>query len=132
LMPGDPQLNSVGAPANKGYWQRGTEYRRDDVVFVFRDPGIPPATGFLFTQLQEPKFLIAYKCILPPGVVGTSSGVGGGPTASAPEQRISDNDVLWESFDNRVPLTTIRMTLRYINETTGDPRQLTLVLPVGP
>jgi type II secretory pathway pseudopilin PulG len=132
LMPDDPQLNSVGAPANKGYWQRGTEYRKDDVVFIFRDPAIPPATGFSFTQLQEPKFLMAYKCVLPPGIVGTSSAVGDGPTASALGQRISDNDVLWESFDNRVPLTTIRMTLRYINETTGDPRQLTLVMPVGP
>ena len=132
LMPDDPQLNSVGAPANKGYWQRGTEYRKDDVVFIFRDPAIPPATGFSFTQLQEPKFLMAYKCVLPPGIVGTSSAVGDGPTASAMGQRISDNDVLWESFDNRVPLTTIRMTLRYINETTGDPRQLTLVMPVGP
>ena len=75
---------------------------------------------------------MAYKCVLPPGIVGTSSAVGDGPTASAMGQRISDNDVLWESFDNRVPLTTIRMTLRYINETTGDPRQLTLVMPVGP
>jgi len=132
LMPNDPPLNSVGAPANNGYWQRNKQYNNGDIVFTFRDAAVLPIGSFSFVQLAEPKFLVAYRCILPIGTVGNSSATGSGPTASSPGQRISDNDVLWESFDNRVPLTTIRMTLRYINETTGDPRQLTLVLPIGP
>ncbi len=126
LMPDD-------AAVNRGYWLPNTGYSVGEVVFTqWKDA---PALGgnndnlFSFDEIDEPKFLIAYRCV----ANGTSSSViTGSPSASAPGQRISDGTTLWESFDNRVPLTTIRMTLRYINETSGDPRQLTLVLPVGP
>jgi type II secretory pathway pseudopilin PulG len=134
IMPNDVVLNQVGNPANQGYWQPNTPYELGDVVFVqWKDAvslGGNGDTLFTFNEIDEPKFAVAYRCI-DAGTSGTT-----GPSAASPGQRISDgtvsDQVLWESFDNRVPLTTIRMTLRYINETSGDPRQLTLVLPVGP
>jgi type II secretory pathway pseudopilin PulG len=134
LSPEDAIQNQIGNPANRGYWQANTPYDLGDVVFVqWKDPVPLGGNGdglFTFNELDEPKFVIAYRCI-DAGTSGTT-----GPSAASPGQRISDgtvsDQVLWESFDNRVPLTTIRMTLRYINETSGDPRQLTLLLPVGP
>ena len=126
LMPDD-------AAVNRGYWLPNTGYSVGDVVFTqWKDATALGGNNdnlFSFDEVDEPKFLIAYRCVSN----GTSSSViTGSPSASAPGQRISDGTTLWESFDNRVPLTTIRMTLRYINETSGDPRQLTLVLPVDP
>ena len=134
LMPDDSALNQLGNSANRGYWQPNSPYDVGDVVFVqWNDPVPLGGNGdglFTFNEIAEPKFAITYRCI----DAGTSATTG--PSASAPGQRISDGSaadpVLWESFDNRVPLTTIRMTLRYLNETSGDPRQLTLVMPVGP
>jgi len=126
LMPDD-------VTSNRGYWRPNTAYAVGDIVFTqWKDATALGGNNdnlFSFDEIDEPKFLIAYSCL----ANGTSSSViTGSPSASAPGQRISDGTTLWESFDNRVPLTTIRMTLRYINETSGDPRQLTLVLPVGP
>jgi type II secretory pathway pseudopilin PulG len=126
LMPDD-------VASNRGYWRPNTAYAVGDVVFTQWKDAIAMGGNndnlFSFDEVDEPKFLIAYRCVAD----GTSSSViTGSPSASAPGQRISDGTTLWESFDNRIPLTTIRMTLRYINETSGDPRQLTLVLPVGP
>jgi len=126
LMPND-------VPANQGYWRPSTPYTAGQIVFTQWKDDVPLGGNnddqFTFNEIDEPRFLIAYRCIAD----GTSSAVStSSPSASAAGQRISDGTTLWESFDNRVPLTTIRMTLRYINETTGDPRQLTLVLPVGP
>jgi type II secretory pathway pseudopilin PulG len=119
--------------ANRGYWQSNTPYNVGDIVFTqWKDDTALGGNNdgqFTFNEIGEPAFLIAYRCI----TSGTSSPVlTGSPSASAGGQRISDGTVVWESFDNRVPLTTIRMTLRYINETSGNPRQLTLVMPVGP
>ncbi len=124
LTPNDPSLNLANLPANHGFWTPNTPFTEGDVVFTQWNDA-PPLGVFSFNEMAEPRFAIAYRCIS----AGTTRTVA--PTVAAPGQRISDGNVVWESFDNRVPLKTIRMTLTFINETSGDPRHLTLVMPVG-
>ena len=124
-----------GSPAtvNKSYWAPATPYVVGDVVFTqwIDGSGTNPIPDglFAFDEIAEPKFAIAYRCI----EAGTSGGTT--PSVSAPGQRIQEgvpgDPVIWESFDNRVPLKAIRMTIRFTNETTGDPRHMTFVLPMG-
>jgi len=124
IMPNDTQLNSVGAPANKGYWAASAVYEVGDVVFTpWSD--VSGDGVFSFNEISEPKFAVAYRCISG-GTSGTNK-----PSLATPRQRISDGTVVWESFDNRVPLKTMRMTLRFVNSSNGDPRHLTLMLPLG-
>lgn len=128
IMPDDvPSATSI----NRGSWTANTLYAVGDVVFTpwIDGSGATAADGlFSYDEMAEPTFAIAYRCI-DPGTTGIIR-----PSAASAGQRISDgsvNPVVWESFDNRVPLKTIRMTLRFVNSSSGDPRHLTLVLPLG-
>lgn len=130
IMPNDTELNRAGSPtpANKGYWVANAAYEVGDVVFtpwIDGSGSTPPDGVFSFDEIAEPKFAIGYRCIN----AGTTGVVK--PSLSSPRQRIADGTVVWESFDNRVPLKTMRMTLRYVNSNNGDPRHLTLVMPLG-
>lgn len=81
------------------------------------DPPVIPVQGFQ----------IAYRCIQA-GDAGTEA-----PNwPVAPNKRISEaatfGTAVWQSFDNRRPLKAIRVTIRFINSHSGEPRQLQLVL----
>ena len=43
-----------------------------------------------------------------------------------PGVEFSDGSVLWRSFDNRIGLKMIRITIRYVDGQTGSPRQLSI------
>lgn len=49
---------------------------------------------------------------------------------TTPGRRITDNEVIWESFDNRRPLEAIRMTFRFYEKSADNMRQLSLVIPL--
>jgi prepilin-type N-terminal cleavage/methylation domain-containing protein len=118
---------------NRGYWQPNTEYNLGDVVFVPWDESlnsIPPDGVFQYIEMDEPKFNIAYRCVARQGAF-TSAGTKPG-FATAPGRRIRElNDELeWESFDNRRPLSSIRLTLRFMDQTSDTQRQLSLIIPL--
>lgn len=75
-------------------------------------------------------FQIAYRCIQP----GTSSDRP--PTwPREPGQRFTENNgvggtAVWESFDNRRPLRSLRVTVQFYENKTEKLRQLSLVLPL--
>lgn len=121
---------------NRGYWQPSTQYNLGDVVFFpwvdapnLTPPG--PADGiFQYSEIEEPKFSVAYRCVARQG--GFTSALTRPGFATAPGRRIRElNDELeWESFDNRRPLASIRLTLRFMDQTTDTQRQLSLIIPL--
>ncbi len=117
---------------NQGYWQPDTEYQLGDVVFVpwlDKDRGSGVDNVFQYDEIAEPKFQIAYRCVgrqgnfrshptLPPAF----------PTSPGRRVREANDQLEWESIDNRRPLSSIRMTLRFMDQTTNTQRNLTLIL----
>lgn len=120
---------------NRGYWQPNVVYALGDVVFVpwvdapsISPPG-PADSIFQYSEMEEPKFNVAYRCVARQG--SFMSAATPPQFATAPSRRVRDNDELeWESFDNRRPLTSIRITLRFMDQTSDTQRQLSLVIPL--
>ena len=136
LFPQTEPDRSTRRADNRGYWQPDTEYNFGDVVFVpwFDAPSISPPGPvdgiFQYSEMEEPKFSIAYRCV---GRQGTFRSALTPPQfATAPGRWIREvNDAIeWESFDNRRPLSSIRITLRFMDQTTDTQRQLSLVIPL--
>jgi prepilin-type N-terminal cleavage/methylation domain-containing protein len=115
---------------NRGYWQPNTEYGLGDVVFVPWEDGRtrPIDNTFQYDEISEPKFQIAYRCV---GRQGSFQSSATPPTFStSPGRRIreANGELEWESIDNRRPLSSIRMTLRFMDQTTNTQRTLSLIL----
>ena len=139
--PPGPSSNFMPSPSanNRGYWMPNMSYAVDDIVF-----GVDAvhATGgwdidgngifdWMTDDVPNQAFQIAYRCIAES--TGTGSGnsdVGPPGFSETAGRRITDNEVIWESFDNRRPLKAVRLTIRYISQKANEPRQLTLVLPL--
>lgn len=134
-------------------------YDVGDVVFarpVFDgDDGSPPGSTEVFEWfdnsdavpdvLHPAGFHIAYRCIQA-GYAG--DGTPSGPYASnigdqpawprKPGQVISEaaqpgatgSPAIWESFDNRRPVESIRVTLQFFDQGTENLRQLSLIVPL--
>jgi len=120
---------------NKGYWQPGTVYELGDVVFVpWVDAprgGNPPDSIFQYDEMPAQKFQIAYRCVGRQGSATSHASIPPGfPTAAGRRVRERNDELEWESIDNRRPLTSIRMTLRFHDQTSDTQRNLTLVLPL--
>ncbi len=153
-----PALSATQAGLTyQGYWTPGNSYNVGDVVFAVPAQyvangvagwdadgdgqfawdadqvvtfGATPNQGF-----PDQAFQIAYRCIragdsgpVPPTFPSTpgkrvSETIPPGPSAPVP--------AVWESIDNRRPLQSMRLTIRFMNETSGEPRQLTLLLPLA-
>ena len=146
-------------PLYQGYWEPGRGYNAGDIVFAVpsqyvangilgwdadadgrfewsaqpggdQDPtfliGGAPNVGF-----PDQAFQVAYRCIR----AGDS-----GPLPvnwpSTPGKRITETvapgttPAVWESFDNRRPLESMRLIIRFMNQTSGQPRQVTLLIPL--
>jgi len=115
---------------NKGYWQPGTVYELGDVVFVPWKESIPSDGIFQYDEIDAPKFQIAYRCVGRQGSATSAANPPVFPTAAGRRVRERNDELEWESIDNRRPLTSIRMTLRFHDQTSDTQRNLTLVLPL--
>lgn len=126
---------------NRGYFTPTTvttpqTYAINDVVFMpwIEQPQPNPAGGpnlpidgvFQYNEIEEPRFHIGYRCV-----------VGGDPGATIPTNwpktpglRVTQGGTQWEAFDNRQPLKTIRIKLRFQEPGTELLRQLTLQMPI--
>jgi type II secretory pathway pseudopilin PulG len=114
---------------NKGYWMPNTVYQIGDVVFVDRTD-LPPLGTFEYGEISEPKFNIAYRCVGRQGSFTSAASPPGFPTASGRRSRELNTELEWESFDNRRPLSSIRLTLRFMDQSTETQRQLSLIIPL--
>lgn len=125
----DPDL---GIQNNKGYWEPGTTYTQDDIVFaqVGFDGDTPNELFEWDDDVIPPQgFQIAYRCVM----AGDS-----GPTQPVwprvPGQRVIDTatgaPAQWISIDNRQPLKSMRVTVEFFEQNTEKLRQLSLTLPL--
>ena len=146
--PSSPQAPAADAT----YWQPDVDYVEGDVVFARLNTTNPPLSSYSgwdlngngFNWLEDavgpgpnlqrviPRqgFQIAYRCV----VAGRSGTV---PPAfpDSGGRRVAEvatgGEPVWVSFDNRSPLRAIRITLQFINDNTGEPRQTTMVIPMS-
>lgn len=93
---------------------------------------VAPLGVFSYNEISEPSmFQIGLKCIAVNDA--DADGVENGPAIRFPAaagQRVTDGEVTWESFDNRRPLQSIRLTFRFHDKPSDNMRQLSLVIPV--
>jgi hypothetical protein len=75
--------------------------------------------------LPSQGFQIAYRC-----VVAGNAGVTAPVWPDTPGRQVLDGTVVWEAFDNRRPLQSVRMTIRFKDQPSGQIRQLTMLLPL--
>ncbi len=124
---------------NRGYMQFSTAatpvtYDYNDVIFVpWVDANVDGVFDSLYAEIAEPKFHIAYRCVVPP--LGQPSGNPGLAPGSinwpkTPGLRITFGGTQWEAFDNRQPLKSMRVKIRFQDPSTELLRQVTLNLPV--
>ncbi len=107
--PAGPSPNGTPQPI-RPYWVAGV-YSPGDVVFSL------PGTNQTFT--------VCYRCVR-----GGQSGLSSPLFPARFGQRIQDNEVEWESIDNSRPLSSIRITLRFMDQTSDTQRQLSLIIPL--
>ncbi|MGV2336486.1 MAG UNVERIFIED_CONTAM: hypothetical protein LVR18_21065 [Planctomycetaceae bacterium] len=129
LHPIPKRDRQTGRADNRGYWQPNTPYLPGDIVFV---PWTDTNTDNLFawSELPEPKFQIALRCV---GTQNTATSAATPPTfPNTPGRRVRElnNDIEWESIDNRRPLRSLRLTIRYHDQSTDTQRTLSLVIPL--
>lgn len=139
-LPPGPSPAGMPGPI-RTYWQPNTNgvYGVGSIVFPpwiddDTDPGTIPVTPdgiFAYSEVAEPKFQIGLRCIAVndigiPGVENGSSIT----FPTVPGRRITDGEVIWESFDNRRPLESIRLTFRFQDKTSDNMRQLSLIIPL--
>ena len=142
----DPTIEQISPSINRGYWRPNVVYNINDVVLVpwvdrleTMPPG-PPDGKFEYSELVDDDVRFAYGLRMVargPDVDGSGSSESAGPTVTAcpnfpatSGRRVTDNEVIWESFDNRRPLQSIRLTFRFHDKTSDNMRQLSLVIPV--
>lgn len=134
--PPGPSPDSMTGPVVT-YWTPG-QYNVGDIVFApvgFDGDGGTEIFEWDQDVIPNQGFQIAYRCI-----ATNDNGDGDGnigetqPLAplfpSVPGRTTTDNEVVWESFDNRRPLQTVRMTVRFMDQTTDTMRQLSLMMPL--
>jgi len=102
-------------------------------VFEWDGDGQPAIVGLTRDAVPSQAFQIAYRCV----AVNDINGMNGIETGAlqpifptAPGRRFTDNEVTWESFDNRRPLEAIRLTFRFQDKKSDNMRQLSLVIPL--
>lgn len=130
-------------------------YNVGDVVFarpVFDgNDGSPPGSVEIFEwntagdDLHPAGFHIAYRCIqagyagdgTPAGPYGANIGdqpawprKAGQVISEEAQTGAAGTPAIWESFDNRRPLKSIRVTLQFFDQSTEKLRQMSLIVPL--
>jgi hypothetical protein len=127
----------TGNADNGGYWsdsgffnpdskEQRPDYKVGDVVFA---PWVDTNgdNKFEYSEMPPQAFQVAYRCVFrDPSLPHVA------PPAfpQYPGRRVREVNgaAEWESFDNRRPLSSLRMTLRFMDQTTNTQRTLTLIL----
>jgi prepilin-type N-terminal cleavage/methylation domain-containing protein len=135
-----PSPSSMQTTDVISYWTPGTynvgDYVFAPVTFDGDNMGMGPEI-FEWDQDTIPPqaFQTAYRCIAVNDANNNQTGTEGetGPVAppfrGQPGRIIPDNELTWESVDNRRPLQAVRMTVRFRDIPTDSVRQLSLILP---
>jgi type II secretory pathway pseudopilin PulG len=139
--------------ANQGVWEPNTQYTRGDIVFGLKEITSPLVRGWDSDNNGVFDWVVdSTETFVPPIVkpvipneslhrvyrcLGNTSGGDTGTSNSSlpgwkePGLRFTDNDLVWEGFDNFQPLKSIRLTIRFIDESSQQPKQLSLIMPMA-
>ena len=84
-----------------------------------------PEGAYVFApalSFSHDRAVYVFRCVQAGAVLG------GNPflNVTEPEEQIVDGTAIWESLDNFLPLRSIRITIRFLDTTSGQVRQLTL------
>jgi prepilin-type N-terminal cleavage/methylation domain-containing protein len=130
-------LSITGVSTDIAMWAPQTLYTVNQLVFPSGPPGItfpsPPYPPQTFKKLPFGAPFV-YRCV----VAGTSAGTGSSTDyLSEPvwpkvdgmtiTDGVPGNAVTWEVVDNRKPLKAIKITVRFVDPSTQQMRQLTIV-----
>lgn len=116
-----------GAGPYSDEWSGGQAYNVGDIVFPSGPPGSllasPPYPSGAVAKLPygQPFF---YRCIFG-GTSGPYSNEPSWPRADG--LTVNDGTVIWQAVDNRKPLKAIRIQIRFLDTSTQQLRQLTIV-----
>lgn len=131
VVPNGPSPNGSPGPFGK-YWLPGNDYSMEQPGYVVFVPWIDGSNGgvvdntFEWKEIAAPKFQIAYRLLSG----GTSGALGSVLWPATPGIRVTDGTCVWESFDNRRPLQSVRLTIRFMDQSTDSMRQLSLMIPL--
>jgi prepilin-type N-terminal cleavage/methylation domain-containing protein len=139
LTIGPSPAGSMPTGEIRPYWEPGVgvpvtdmaSYAINDIVFApWTD--LPTTDGvFSYDEMPSAAFQLAYLCVDSTGAGTGNSGAVGSidfESHTTPGRVFTDNEVTWQVIDNRRPLRAIRITIRFLNQKSGDMRQLTLEL----
>lgn len=150
-----PSPNSMDAASVRSYWVAGAagSYNAGapgvvmdgsivfaPVVFdgdspneIFEWPNRAPINPPSVDQVPSQAFNIGYVCIEANdinGINGIETGASPPVFPTSPGRTITDGEVKWLSFDNRRPLKSIRLQIRFQDKTSDTMRQVSLVIPM--
>ncbi|MFN9719083.1 MAG: type II secretion system protein J [Planctomycetota bacterium] len=128
------------------YWASGQNYSvspgNGSVVFGRKSlsyPGFDVDSNGIFHWIQDATgippqaYQIAYRAIGGNDIDGDGNYTSGTQLPNfpaAPGRRFTDGEIIWESFDNRVPLKSIRLTFRFLDKQSDNMRNLSLIIPM--
>jgi hypothetical protein len=104
-----------------------------DGTQVFEWPNRPAISGATTDVVPSQAFNIGYVCIEANdinGMNGIETGSSPPVFPTTPGRTITDGEVKWLSFDNRRPLKSIRLQIRFQDKTSDTMRQVSLVIPM--
>ena len=152
--PPGPSPNAMTAGLVKTYWQAGSvgnynpgalnNVMDGSIVFapvrfdgdgspeVFEWPGFP-IVGTTADVTPEQAFHFGYVCIRTNDLDADGqieTGLTVPPLPLEPGREVLDNEVTWQCFDNRRPLKSIRLQIRFYDSPSQTMRQVSLVLPL--
>lgn len=116
---------------NQGFWRPNTPYQLGQVVFLPWNDSDTDGV-FRYSELQDRGISLSrvYRVV---GIQGSGTSATSPPSfPKAPGKRVreSNNEIEWESLDNLRPLSSVRLTVRFLDPQSESLRQLTLIIPL--
>jgi hypothetical protein len=108
-------------------------FDNDSPTEIFEWPNRTAISGPTTDQVPSQAFNIGYVCIEAidvNGMNGIETGAAPPVFPTTPGRTITDGEVKWFSFDNRRPLKSIRLQIRFQDKTSDTMRQVSLVIPM--
>lgn len=124
----DRTMKLVGE--NQGFWKPNTSYQVGQIVFL---PWIDDGDGvFDYKELSDPGigFARVYRVRAVQGGASTASSPPPFPEGPGKIVQEVNREIEWECVDNLRPLSSIRLTVRFLDPQSESLRQLTLVIPL--
>ena len=116
-----------GGGATAGLWQPNRSYQADDVIFSYEDIN---GNGVFNPGVDKVNNDVVYRATRSGASSPNPQDAPNFPITPGARVREANGNLDWEALDNRVPLQSIRITLRLHDVTTDSLRNLSLIIPL--